>query len=557
MKTPILRHRATFKCLVRRSLLILIALLCTSPISRAGTIFDEDYVSPSSKTARTSATQPATQPATASVPEPIKPPPDKPQVENAVVPKPNIEPIPPVAIRIPLSVPAPADQARSRKLFKEAFADELKDRSVPARRALAALLLAQADKIKDNPSDQFVLLIGARDAAAEGGDLRLAARAADLTARAYDVDALRLKTDAALKHPLRSDTPAATAENCRAAIELLDALIATDDYATAAHLLAAIQPAAVDPALNPAVQARARLLTALRTGQERVAAATEKLKRTPRDPAASHTIGSFLCFLKADWDHGLPLLAVSDQPTIKAAAVSDLATKNTPDQQVATGDAWWNAADKEGGALNAAAMRQRAAVWYSKALTGDQITGLARIRTEKRIATAAQLATPAAAADSKSTTISPPAAPTGDVTYLCDLKEVEKKIGHQQPLLKKGESSNGAKAILNGKYSPHSLATHAETKGVAYVVYDLEGRFTQFTTAVGINDAAKDPASPLVFRVIGDGVKLWESQPVSQKQTPIPTCTVDITGVKTLKLEVYCEGDSSADQAIWMEPQVR
>ena len=357
-------------------------------VSRAGNIFDDDYVPPSSKAPTTAATQPATR----SVPETIKPVPEKPTAGKEVAPKLAIEPVPPAANRAPLPVPAPSDQSRSRMLFKETFADELKDRSVAGRRALADLLLAQADKVKGNPSDQYVLLIGARDAAAEGGDLRLAARAADLTAEAYDVTALRLKTDVALNHSIRADSPAATAENCRAAIELLDALVTADDYATAAQLLAAIQPIAVDPTLVAPMQARAKQLALLRGGQKRVTTAMERLKRTPGDPAASYVIGSVLCFVKGDWDHGLPLLAASDNPTIKAAAVADLATKDAADQQVTTGDAWWIAANKEVFTPNAIAMRQRAANWYAKALSGTQITGLSRLRLEKRIATVPEAA---------------------------------------------------------------------------------------------------------------------------------------------------------------------
>ena len=97
------------------------------------------------------------------------------------------------APRLPalLAVPSATEQERSRKLFKEAFADELKAGTPAGRISLAGKLLTEADKLGDNPSDRFVLLIGSCRAATEGLDLQLAAQARKAAAL-YKIDAAHL-----------------------------------------------------------------------------------------------------------------------------------------------------------------------------------------------------------------------------------------------------------------------------------------------------------------------------------------------------------------------------
>jgi hypothetical protein len=282
-------------------------------------------------------------------------------------------------------VPGPAEQAQSRKLFKEGFADELRDRSPAARRSLALKLQDMADKTTDNAADRFVLLIGARDAAAEGGDLRLAARAAGSAASLYDVDAVRLTADAALKASLKAVTPELRADDLKVGLDLESALVLADDYPTAAKVLTALQPlAAGDPAAALVVGDRVKQLARMRSAREHAEAASEQLKKDPKDPAASAAIGEFLCFSKGDFEHGLPLLARSSDASTAAAAARDLA--GGPGQEIAIGDGWWDLAEKNAHDMFKAAMQRRAVSWYAKALAGGQVIGLNRIVLEKRIA---------------------------------------------------------------------------------------------------------------------------------------------------------------------------
>jgi hypothetical protein len=133
---------------------------------RAGNIFEEDWTPPASR-------KPIQPPVENGTTKPIMPPnppahSTPPAAEARTAPRPEVAPR--------HAVPAKEDQARSRKLFKELFARDLADRSAAARRALALKLLAEAVKMTDAPTDQFVLLMAASDAAKEAADLRVRAR---------------------------------------------------------------------------------------------------------------------------------------------------------------------------------------------------------------------------------------------------------------------------------------------------------------------------------------------------------------------------------------------
>ena len=212
-------------CLSIACLAIVIAFPALSVL--AGNIFDDDWTPPKH----------ATQPRTA----PTQPPPAVP-IPTATAPS-QPTPAPQTPARRP--IPGKPDLARSRGLLKEAFAKQLKDRSAVGRKKLAQALLDEVPKAADNPTDQYVLLGGAIEASKDAAALPFCFQAADMMAPQYDVDALNVKTEAALKMNLRGDSPAtAAAENVKAALELIDPLLDAEDFSTAAKILAVARPAA-------------------------------------------------------------------------------------------------------------------------------------------------------------------------------------------------------------------------------------------------------------------------------------------------------------------------
>src|SRR5258706_8566891 len=152
-------------------------------------------------------------------------------------------------------VPTKAELAPVRTTMREVFATELADRSIDGRRRLAAALMAQADKSGDLPTDRFVLLSAAIDAAVDSADLTTAFASADRLAKSFVVDGLGIKAEAATARGPKPPSSEVAAANVQAALDLAGDLAAVDDFATAHRVCAAVQPSAAgDASLRMKIQ---------------------------------------------------------------------------------------------------------------------------------------------------------------------------------------------------------------------------------------------------------------------------------------------------------------
>lgn len=323
-------------------------------------------------------------------------------------------------------VPTAEEQQRSRKLLKQVYASELTKNTPAARRALSSRLLNDASTVADAPTDQFVLLAAAISAAKQGADLRACCTAADALGTAFDVDGQRVKVDAALSMPLRADDAAVTAENCRMGLTLVDGMTHSGDYPAAVKLLLALRPvAAVDPALASEVNARIKEIDTQRAESDRLAAAMEKLKTKPDDPAANLEIGRSLCFIRRDWASGLPHLTRGGDAPLEALASRDLAEPTSASEQAALGRDWWDAAEKRDPSARDA-MRARASYWLATAL--PHLNGLERVAAEKYLAESPYLS-----------------APVGQL--------VQQFTGHHGPVIQVAFTPDGKSALSSGEDS--------------------------------------------------------------------------------------------------------
>ncbi len=110
--------------------------------------------------------------------------------------------------------------------------------------------------------------------------------------------------------------------------------------------------------------------------------ALDTLQSDPADADANLKAGQWICFIKGQWDQGLPLLAKGSNQALAELAKQDLATPGDAKQQVALADAWWNLGEKESSA-NKAAIVGRARHWYQQAV--DKTVGLDKARIQKRL----------------------------------------------------------------------------------------------------------------------------------------------------------------------------
>ena len=103
---------------------------------------------------------------------------------------------------------------------------------------------------------------------------------------------------------------------------------------------------------------------------------------------------------------------------------------------------------------------------------------------------------------------------------------------------------------IAGTVYPHGVGTHA----ASHWLINTGGHATRFVATVGVDDEVKDSANVanfgIVFRVMGDGKKLFDSKTMHVGAAAIPV-DVDLTGVKTLLLEVMPKNEITFGHADW------
>lgn len=104
---------------------------------------------------------------------------------------------------------------------------------------------------------------------------------------------------------------------------------------------------------------------------------------------------------------------------------------------------------------------------------------------------------------------------------------------------------------IGGQKFAHGVGTHAHS--VLWI--DLAGGSERFQASVGVDDAANGPAT-IVFKVLGDGKKLFDSGVMKPGQAA-QAVDVDVRGVKFLMLVVGDAGDGiNFDHGNWAEARL-
>jgi alpha-galactosidase len=128
-----------------------------------------------------------------------------------------------------------------------------------------------------------------------------------------------------------------------------------------------------------------------------------------------------------------------------------------------------------------------------------------------------------------------------------DLQRAEQGWGEPQA----NKSVDNHPIFIDGKRFEHGFGTHANsTLRIA-----LAGKGEQFTATVGVDDEVGQQGS-VIFKVVGDGKTLWESDLV-RGGDPAKSVAVDLHGIKTLILLVTDGGDGvNYDHADWAEAKI-
>lgn len=307
-------------------------------------------------------------------------------------------PVTPVSEKgVKLPEPSEEEQKKSQALFREIFRADFENAKKPEQKyELAKRLGEHVKKVKDDPAGRYVLLKYAGNVAADVGDVTTAMSYAEQLGNSFDVDAHEIKAEIFLR---AADQPPRTkADNDKLILmseELLTQSLFNDNYVQANKIVTAGLAAArrgKEKIKIDDLAARKREVELARLSYSKVEKVVDTLQDDPDDPDSNLTVGKYMCFIKHNWERGLPMLAVGSDDGLKRLAREELKQPLDAEEQTLLADQWWELADreKERDSATRKEMQLRAVYWYLAA-TNRLPAGLLQVKAEVRIKEAEKL----------------------------------------------------------------------------------------------------------------------------------------------------------------------
>jgi len=284
-------------------------------------------------------------------------------------------------------VPSEEEQKRAEKEIHASHeSDFLRAKSPEAMLELADSLFQEAEATQGNPSLRYMLVRMSLDQTVHAGQFQRALESAEKLALWYDVDPMEVKTDLLLTLiDARRSEPAMSIpqlETIESGLELIRQAVAEDKYKAAQRMYKPILATArktKDAMVVQEVTGVGKEIDRLESEFAKLADAKTTLARDPEDPDANLVMGRRYCFDRNLWVQGLVYLSKGSNKTLAELARRDLASPESPEEQTALGDAWWDQAEKEAGQTKIA-MQLRAGHWYQQ-----DFGGLSRETTRRRL----------------------------------------------------------------------------------------------------------------------------------------------------------------------------
>jgi Arc/MetJ-type ribon-helix-helix transcriptional regulator len=288
------------------------------------------------------------------------------------------EPVLAVPIEIEINRPAlpPAvDISAATQKLNDIYKDrivELKEDVEKAR--FASELVRTSLTLESDPPGMYAMQQMALEYGLESTDITPVLDSIDAMVVSFNVDAYTLNRDSLLAYVKTVASSKASASDdlkfTQRAIRTLAAAVNDNDFDSASELSRAV----VRVSLAKKTDTLPRLLNELalklgsaKTNFEVVKKSLTDYREDPENNEAASVVGRYLCFIKGDWDGGLPLLVRGGPESLQDIARIDLEGAADAKAAIELGDAWWELskaakikAYKEGAI-------DRALIWYQQA----------------------------------------------------------------------------------------------------------------------------------------------------------------------------------------------
>lgn len=288
-----------------------------------------------------------------------------------------------------LPIPAPEVQRDVEAVAQETFRKELNDSRTPEQRtALAKRFLETAQGYQAGEPARYVMFMKGAELAAEGGGGDLVIQALDGIAAEYEIDALSITAELLERSSKSRLAPASYDTLLRAMVTVVERALATDRMEIARDQITSARAVAVKTkgrALLGQVNELNAQVRDQATRYAEVRRAMKALDSTPDDPSQHFIVGSYRCFVKGEWQAGLPHLAKCNDKDLAELAKRSLAPPTEPPRLVELGDRWWDRASTTRGREQQQQLKW-ACHFYKQAVSS--VHGLTKTKIEKRIAEA-------------------------------------------------------------------------------------------------------------------------------------------------------------------------
>ncbi|EAQ82403.1 DUF1559 family PulG-like putative transporter [Blastopirellula marina] len=289
--------------------------------------------------------------------------------------------------KLPIPDPKLSDDAEAR--IREIFADEFRAADSENRRSmLASMFVSNAEKLGDDPIQQFAMLSLAYQLAIKGKSPAIAKDAFERLNRQYEFDTinqqlqlLRFATENVARIPhARKD------EFKQLAIQLWQISYDRNNFKAVDELFAIIETFARSQndtqMLNRIAALRDQTAEARKVYVE-IESQFLSLERPSFNPEGNLLVGRYLCLHRNQWQQGLPFLAKCSNPKIKDAALLELESPTAPAIQAEIGDMWWDAVAGFN-PVEKKRIQSRAAQWYQAAVNGLP-NNIERIKVQRNL----------------------------------------------------------------------------------------------------------------------------------------------------------------------------
>lgn len=264
------------------------------------------------------------------------------------------------------------DRRAAQQEFEQQHGFQVKQaRKSVQKSQLAQFLFQSALETKDDPNAKYTLLRNAVTLAVQAGDLGSALQVRSIMAEEYSAEIIPNRLALAVQAANTVRTPQANAVLTNLCAELIDSAVAEDQF----DVMEKLADIAADSAKKSRNRALLKDMLALIARAESVKGKYEQLgvaQLSGRAPSANASrnvdAGKYHCFIKDDWNRGLPFFAKGSDPRLKLLATLELSKPESTKAHLQLGDGWSQIAEHQADELIKTTIQKRAAAWYELAI---------------------------------------------------------------------------------------------------------------------------------------------------------------------------------------------